>query len=59
MIILLLALLAFAIALTLAGLWLSPKKHPPPTEGYHMPLLWTRDVLLCAVRNTLLARTGE
>lgn len=33
MIILLLALLAFAIALTLAGLWLSPKKTSPSNRG--------------------------
>ena len=33
MVILLLALLAFAIIITLAGLWLSPKKIPPPSRG--------------------------
>ncbi len=33
MVILLLALLAFAICITLAGLWLSPKKSTPPNRG--------------------------
>lgn len=33
MVILLLALLAFAIIITLAGLWLSPKKSAPPSRG--------------------------
>ena len=33
MVILLLALLAFAIIITLAGLWLSPRKSAPPSRG--------------------------
>ena len=33
MVILLLALLAFAICITLAGLWLSPRKSAPPSRG--------------------------
>ncbi len=33
MVILLLALLTFAIIITLAGLWLSPKKSAPPSRG--------------------------
>ena len=33
MVILLLALLAFAISITLAGLWLSPRKSAPPSRG--------------------------
>ncbi len=33
MVILLLALLAFSISITLAGLWLSPRKSAPPSRG--------------------------